>query len=90
MKTSPCKGCGAPIIWTLSPKGANLPVDATPIDYRNAPAKQAQYSLLEDPDGHVMAQKVSVISPDTDPERNLVYISHFATCPQVNRFSRKA
>ena len=28
LKTSPCKGCGRPIIWGITPDGKRIPMDA--------------------------------------------------------------
>lgn len=34
MTTTPCKGCGKPIIWAKTPSGATIPLDARATVYR--------------------------------------------------------
>lgn len=74
MNTDTCKGCGAAIIWTLSPNGARLPVDAKALP-------NGSYYQLEDR-GEATPGAVSV------PVRDL-HLSHFVTCPHRAQFSRK-
>lgn len=33
-KTVPCKSCGTPMIWTDTPKGKRMPLDATTLQRR--------------------------------------------------------
>lgn len=49
MKTAKCKGCGADLIWSISPAGKRIPMDARPTVYR----------LTEQADGTVVAEKLS-------------------------------
>ncbi len=58
--------CGRRIIWTVSPDGARLPVDARPI---------TAYHLAQAGD-RIQASRWS----DLEPALGKVYISHFLSC----------
>ena len=74
MHTTPCKGCGKPMVWAYIVKegtrtGKRVPLDPRPIVYRllggfDSPEYEAQ--ALPHVEGMV---------------------THFATCPNANEFS---
>ena len=80
MKIAPCSSCGAEMIWTLTEKGARMPVDAEPspagnllldttldpprAKYLRAPEKAAR---VED------FQSIGLVA--------VFYVSHFSSCP---------
>lgn len=66
-KTSPCRGCGRPIVWAKSPDGSKK----YPLDPR-APVFEVS---------GVDPVLIAKISPTA-------YVSHFATCPNADEFSK--
>mgnify|MGYP001591430335 FL=1 len=73
MKTSPCKGCGKPIVWAWILKegkrtGKRVPLDPRPAVYRlvsgwDVPEYEAQQLLQVEG-----------------------MVNHFATCPEADQF----
>lgn len=78
-----CRSCAAPILWTVTPKGARLPVDA-PVD----PAGNVEIVAI-DPDGTLRARVLPdgyvELSPEFAGER---HVAHWATCPHADRWRR--
>jgi hypothetical protein len=83
MTTGQCRSCRAPIIWlTIRPLGRRMPIDTEPA-----------------PDGNIIAdltQAVGVVIPNAalpqmraDTPDEPFYRSHFATCPDANRWRRR-
>ena len=79
-KVSPCSSCGRGIIWTTSPSGARLPLDARPVTV---------YQIEEDDvyPGGVGALDYQKQINDIVPGTKL-YVSHFVTCPNAAQHSR--
>lgn len=78
-----CKGCGAEIIWIMSPSGKVIPCDPIPVPYwQQAKAK-----------GKIVTRNGEVISCDLygDPETEtgIGYVPHWATCPKAGEFRRE-
>lgn len=71
MKTSQCRSCGADIIWTITANGKKMPVDAEP-----AERPQGVFHLDERESGEVHSRSAA---------GELVYLSHFATCPNADQ-----
>lgn len=76
LATSPCRGCGKPIIWIAEEKtGKKIPLDPRP----------PVYEVTESFDAREKNEPANRI---TFGRRNLkAYVSHFATCPDADRFS---
>jgi hypothetical protein len=64
--TTPCKGCGRPIRWAVSPTGADIPLE------------EVHAYWVEPGVGGAKAQAVRSEAP--------VWISHFLTCTERDRF----
>lgn len=75
MKTSSCKGCGEPVIWTVTDRGARAPMDAEP-------SSEGTFSLREE-GSDVIA---TYVRKGSHPE---LHTSHFATCADAASFRRK-
>lgn len=78
---SRCRSCGAEIIWIRTKKGRNMPCDPEPVHYRKQVHGQEGMITLVTPDGDVIVGQKSY-----DDSDQTGYISHFATCPDANKF----
>lgn len=76
---SKCKSCGADIIWLPTEGGKNMPCDAKPIPYTEDPA--GNLTLVTN-DGRVVKARADLNSD------NVGYTSHFATCPDANKWRK--
>ena len=84
MPESACRACARRIIWTTSPTGAILPLDARPVTV---------YAIVHSASGARAVKATSVYSAEEAVElAGPLYISHFLTCPSAREFSggRKA
>lgn len=75
MQTTPCRACGAPMIWTVTAiNGKAIPLDAEPV-----------------PEGNiVIIDGRAVVTTEPAAVGELRYVSHFATCPEAKRFRKGA
>ena len=78
-----CKGCGQEIIWVKSKSGKSIPCDPKMIPYK---AKKTGHLRVVTPSGEVVS---AVLSDSILIATDYGYVSHFATCPQADRFRRK-
>ena len=80
VRYSTCRACGARILWLKTTKGKNIPCDPGVIRFHAAGGPETFVTV----DGKVergQRQKDGAAWG---------YISHFATCPQADRFRKKA
>ena len=73
-----CKGCGREIIWI-----GKMPCEPERIVYQQD--NHGEYRVVT-PNGEVLRARMPE-NPQT--ATGVGYISHFATCPQADRFRRK-
>jgi hypothetical protein len=87
---SACSSCGRAIIWTSSPSGARLPLDARPaVMYYLDKAEPTPNAL-------VVKAAVVITTPgtlfdtpaDAPTEEPRTYVSHFLTCPNAAAHSK--
>lgn len=80
-----CKGCGAEIIWIMSPAGKAIPCDPGVVYYSLARGGFNDTVVLKN--GHVITK----CSIEDNPERadGIGYVPHWATCPAAGQFRRK-
>lgn len=71
-ETAACRTCGRKIIWTTSPTGAHLPLDARAVTV---------YAIVPDGDA-LRAEKAERL------DHSAVYVSHFTSCPNASAHSR--
>ena len=73
MKTSPCKGCGKPIVWAWILKEGKRTSKRVPLDPR-----PAVYRLVSGWDvSEYEAQQLLQVEG---------MVNHFATCPEADQF----
>lgn len=76
-----CKSCGQPIKFVKTTLGKAMPVNVDPIEYR--PDENGPITIV--------TAAGRVIRGKEDHTANLFgYMSHFATCPDADKFRRKA
>ena len=83
MKRGKCRGCGADIVWIHTPGGKSMPCDVDPVLYR---ARAGAPGKVVTPNGEVLSCELNVAP---DEATGIGYVSHFATCPQAEKFRRK-
>ncbi len=76
--TDACEGCKAPIIWALTDRGRNLPVDVDPV------GPSAGNVLLTATARAPLARVVS--NPARLFGKRWVWRSHFVTCPYAEHY----
>jgi hypothetical protein len=79
---SACRSCRAPIVWARTVNGKRMPVDRDPTPDGNL--------VLAVPGVDDTEPYVTVVDPDQpmldDPPR---YRSHYATCPDADRWRKQ-
>ena len=82
MRITSCRACGADIVFIKSFAGKTIPCNAEPISY----VEKAGGDLkIVTPNGEVISGSI----PD-NPQKatGIGYISHFATCPEADKFRK--
>lgn len=81
MTTTPCKGCGRPVVW-CEVAGKPVPLDPTPPIWRVFPGES-----FNPPSNATTAERAPQKVTETyiGP---LYMVSHFTTCAKANEFSR--
>jgi hypothetical protein len=70
-----CAGCGADVLWLVSPKDKLTPFDPVPVPNGNCWVDH-EYGAW----GHIASR------PETPADQR--YVTHFATCPKAEEFRR--
>jgi len=76
---SRCRSCRARIVWAITERGKRMPLDEQP---------SAEGTFVVRPvygDGVVVLRAISAPEAGTDEPK---HTSHFATCPQADRWRR--
>lgn len=87
-ETKKCRSCGKSVIWVETEKGRMMPVDETPTETGNIiivigpdmGKTTAHYESKEE-------TKARLRSPE--PAARTAFTSHFATCPQADKWRSK-
>lgn len=83
-----CRGCGAPIVWKVSPAGRNIPCDPKRlwVDKEAEEAEEGERKTIVTMNGHVVTGRlVEAGTPGSVPG----WESHFATCPKAASFRKR-
>ena len=78
-----CRSCQAPIHWTTTEHGRNMPVDAEPVEVRKGFRLVCEGEILDE-QGVADAQGPILAVHTSEPlagER--LYVAHFSTCPNA-------
>lgn len=89
LEVTRCRACGGAVRWIVTPAGKRAPCDAEGIEGTLVDEKPAPPDRVR---GFTAAGESVVVStvPTLLPgELATVYVSHFATCPEADRFRRK-
>lgn len=83
LRTTNCRACGERIAFIRCKSGKYMPVDACSVCYVKSPHGKQKFIT---PNGEV-------VSGDATDDQNMAdgigYISHFATCPQADKFRKQ-
>lgn len=76
-----CRSCRAPIVWTITRNGKQMPVDAEPVESGNVELR------LEDGELHAVVHGVTQAAAERRGRE--LHTSHFATCPHSRAHRRR-
>lgn len=87
-----CSSCGAPIEWAVSERGKRMRVDADPVTEGNILLSHRRVgeppvALYQSPEEIEQLRAQHERSPQEGPL--LLFLSHFATCPNARAHRRK-
>ena len=82
-KVTPCRGCGRDIAFIKTQAGKSMPVDPDPVYFIAEDHGRNKYVMI---DGTVHSGREPHYG---DGESRIGYISHFATCPEADKFHKK-
>lgn len=82
LSTTPCRGCGARVVWAQTVNGKAIPLNSSPDPAGNLVLETAN----RDRSGARRAVYVRPGERAGEPR----YTSHFATCPKAERFRQRA
>lgn len=82
-RTAWCRSCGAQIVWgTNTATGRPAPIDA-------APSERGNISCYPAADGPRLVVLGAAKASAMRAAGQLLYLSHFATCPQAGKWRRE-
>jgi len=81
-KTTPCRGCGKEIAFIKTVKGKSMPVDPESVYYIPGGGPNTYVTI----DGEIDHGREPHYA---DKETKIGYISHFATCPERDKFRKR-
>lgn len=80
-KPSPCKSCGAPMLWVEWASGKRMPVAVEPV------ADGDIVLTFRKSEGKLLAARATELDEEHLAGRKR-YVSHFASCPQAKQYRR--
>jgi hypothetical protein len=78
---SECRSCGALVRWAVMPGGKRMPLDADP-------SPEGTIALHSDGVQAAVLSRKDLTFLNAE-ERERLYVSHFATCPNAARHRRR-
>lgn len=79
-----CRSCGKRILWVRTKAGKNMPCNPELVTYVS---RYGAKDKIVTPNGEVLSGEV--VSAGTLNSTGIGYISHFATCPNADRYRKK-
>lgn len=84
--TTKCRACGAEIMFIETALYKKTPVNAEPVWVRTDTLKKDTFLL---PSGEtIQGERVPENFDDEKAALKLAYVSHFATCPEADKFRK--
>lgn len=91
-----CRGCGKPIVFVLTPKGRREPLERDPqtvdawLDANPELLRAVLRAVVLDrgQPQSVGLRQAEGLGIELDDAKTLVFVAHFATCPDRDRFRR--
>lgn len=81
VRVTQCRSCKAEIVWARTPRGKNMPVDATPVP-------DGDWMLVEGDDEKPQAKPFNSTHAALDGMGEMArYQSHFKSCPNASKHS---
>lgn len=78
MKTAPCRGCGAEVIWAKGPDNKPIPLDARSI----------VYSVVLDEAGGYTCTRIRPSESERGHHTVVPLTGHLSHCPKASAFSK--
>lgn len=79
-RTSPCKGCGEPMVWAKTERGKNMPLDPEEVDRRDVGPKITLFDIVRGEDG----KPAALVSTSVRG-----HVAHWVTCEKRDEFKRE-
>lgn len=84
MNVSRCRACGAEISFIKTKAGKTMPVDCASQYFHPDPAGSQLYVLIDGTTCRGEQLPMGTI----DPDQKIGFVSHFATCPEADKFRK--
>ena len=82
VRVTQCRSCRAEIVWARTPRGKNMPIDATPVP-------DGEWMLVEGEDEKPQAKPFNSTHAAADGMGQMArYQSHFKSCPNADKHSK--
>ena len=81
-RVTTCRACGAEIMFIKTVGGKSIPVDSDSVYYIQ---KKDGNKKIVTPNGEVISAD---LTEDSAKATGIGYISHFATCPEADKFRK--
>lgn len=86
MKTTPCRGCGKPILWIETEKGARMPLDPEPTEAGKVIIRMGPEMGKATAHTETAGETASRLKAK-EPAARVAFMPHHATCSKAGEFS---